>query len=606
MRAAAGGSRRPRARRWLALGALATLGACATRNELQLDPGSARKLEPLESFAARLPRPLTAGAPGAVVVSRSDALAGGVLEPGKVPFFWRRTSQLSAPPLLARELVVYGEGRWLQALDARSGEPLWTVQRQGARLHALADDGQLSALALESERADRHWLLVIDRAGRERLRVQLPNELGTPALLPSLLLVPWGGRFVSTIDLGSGAELARAGVEPGVQHALWSGSELWLAGPPWLHLTGSNEAGTPPGHSRGLPSRPLPGQVELGSAALAPHLGADTSRLFAVPPAAEAEPATSYLVVQGRAALSFESSRGTLLWVRSSASPILGAAARPESFALCEANGVLQVLAAGSARPLEQLQLSAPPGEQSSGAPERRNEPWSHCALAAGSGWPPAPPASAREVAPEELVEQLARVLARSEPDLANLQRFLSRELAARPEPEATRVLIALASRQSADPILQAEAEDLLATRRNGVDFMLQALERAGPAHDPVARAPLGALADALAALEEKRAAPLLAAQLNQLGHTAAAVERVARALEVLASESEYDALRVFFSVWRTSADGPELVAAVQSVGRTLLRIGAAPGRRLVQLAARDPLTVPEVRAELERELSRD
>ena len=75
--------------------------------------------------------------------------------------------------------------------------------------------------------------------------------------------------------------------------------------------------------------------------------------------------------------------------------------------------------------------------------------------------------------------------------------------------------------------------------------------------------------------------------------------------LEVLAGEGEYDALKVFFSVRRTTADRPELIAAVLSVGRTLLRIGAAPGRRLVQLAAQDPLTAPEVRAQLERELLR-
>jgi hypothetical protein len=44
-------------------------------------------------------------------------------------------------------------------------------------------------------------------------------------------------------------------------------------------------------------------------------------------------------------------------------------------------------------------------------------------------------------------------------------------------------------------------------------------------------------------------------------------------------------------------------VEAVSAVGRTLLRIGAAPGRRLVEIAVRDPLTVPGVRAALEKAL---
>jgi hypothetical protein len=204
------------------------------------------------------------------------------------------------------------------------------------------------------------------------------------------------------------------------------------------------------------------------------------------------------------------------------------------------------------------------------------------------------------------LVDQLARVLALSDPDLAGAQRFLSRELAVRPEPEATRVLIALASRRSANPILQSEAEDLLATRRNGAEFMLQALERSGPRSvDPLARAPLAALADALEALDDRRAAPLLAAQMNQLGHSPQALARVAGALEHLAGAAEYAPLEMFFSLRRTSADQAELVEAVVSVGRTLLRVGAAQGRRLVQLASRDPLTSPGVRAGLEPELQR-
>lgn len=592
------------ARRWAPL--LLALGACAGQHELQLAPEGTRKLESLESFAARLPRAASGEAPASVVASRSDGLVGGVIESGVERRIWQRSAEVSEPPLVARQLLVYGQGRWLQALDVRSGAPLWTVPRQGARLRALADDGRLSALALEGEGGARHWLLTVDRAGRERLRVQLASELGTPALLPGVLLVPWAGRFVSAIDLASGAELARTGVEPALQHALWSGSELSLAGPPWVFLTGNGApAGARALRSWSLPSRPLPGRIELGSAARAPRTDGETSRLFAVPPASGAEQAAAFLLTQGRLALAFESSRGSLLWVRSLVSSILAAAASEQSFALCEASGMVQVLAAGSAQPIEQLQL----GSATAQGPElqRDGQQWSHCAVTAGQGWPPAPPSSDQQGPPEALVDQLARVLARSDPELANVQRFLSRELAVRPEPEATRVLIALASRRNADPTLQAEAEDLLATRRNGVEFMLQALERTGPAaRDPVARAPLGALADALSALQEQRAAPLLADQLNQLGHSPAAIERVARALEVLATEAEYRALRVFFSVRRTTADGPELLAAVRAVGRTLLRIGAAPGRRLVQLAARDPLTAPEVRVELERELSRD
>jgi outer membrane protein assembly factor BamB len=143
-----------------------------------------------------------------------------------------------------------------------------------------------------------------------------------------------------------------------------------------------------------------------------------------------------------------------------------------------------------------------------------------------------------------------------------------------------------------------------LATRRNGQEFMLRALKRTDPfADDPAALPPLAPLADALGALGESRAAPLLAAHLNHPGHSAKAVARAAAALERLATEAESADLSVFFSLHRTTADQPERAEAVNAVGRTLLRVGGERGRMLVQLAARDPLTVPDVREPMIREL---
>jgi hypothetical protein len=200
------------------------------------------------------------------------------------------------------------------------------------------------------------------------------------------------------------------------------------------------------------------------------------------------------------------------------------------------------------------------------------------------------------------LLDQLASVLRLSDPTLTEAQRFLSRELAARPEPEATRVLIELVTRHSLDRVLQSEAEDLLATRRVGRDHMLAALSDAVPRGEQ-ALPPIAPLGEALAALGEQRAAPLLARQLNRPAHTAHAIARAAAALEVLASEAEYDELSVFFSLHRTSADDADWVAAVVSIGRALLRVGGQKARTLLQFATRDPLTVSEVKNALEREL---
>jgi hypothetical protein len=567
----------------------ALLASCGPHaSELALEAGPPRRLEPLETLSARLPLALAPAPFAGVVAASASGLTGSALEPeASVRRPWQHEAVITEPPLLARRLAVFGEGSRLVALDVAAGEPIWSIQRGNAHLEALADDGTLSALVLSSPRRDQRWLSVVDRSGRERLHSASLPGLGAVALIAGTLLVPWGGHMLSTVDVGSGAELSRSMVDPALHDALWIGRELFVAGPPWWRLSHS------PGAAQALPSRPLPGHAQIGAASIAASADPELTRLFAMPAREGSEPAP-FLASYGRLVMSFEGSRGSLQWVRVLPGAVLAAVAAEGSYATCDSTGAVRVLSADGSRSLVALRLSRTRRDESA---------LQSCVLGAGLAWPRLEPA-APAPAPEPLIEQLANVLALSDPDLANAQRFLARELAARPEPDATRALIALAARRSADPILQSEAEDLLATRRNGQEFMLQALERAGPrSADPVSRAPIGALADALLALGEHRAAPLLAAQMNQLGHSPQELERVARALEKLATEAEYSPLVVFFSVYRTSADQPPLVEAVSAVARTLLRIGAAPGRRLVEIATRDPLTVPGVRAELEKAL---
>jgi outer membrane protein assembly factor BamB len=107
---------------------------------------------------------------------------------------------------------------------------------------------------------------------------------------------------------------------------------------------------------------------------------------------------------------------------------------------------------------------------------------------------------------------------------------------------------------------------------------------------------PVGPLADALAAMGAKEAAPLLARHLNDPANTPDDVERAARALAQIATPKELDELRTFFSLYRATADQQELVNAVISAARALLAVGGDAERQLVERAAEDPLTHPDVK----------
>jgi outer membrane protein assembly factor BamB len=126
---------------------------------------------------------------------------------------------------------------------------------------------------------------------------------------------------------------------------------------------------------------------------------------------------------------------------------------------------------------------------------------------------------------------------------------------------------------------------------------MLEALSRRYDFLDDVLRPPpVGPLADALGAMKEKRAAPLLAAQLNEPTNSTSDVKRAAKALETLATDAELPDVRTFFTLYRATADDDNMVSAVLSAAQVLVRVGGDAEKDLVKQAASDPLTQPQIK----------
>jgi outer membrane protein assembly factor BamB len=198
---------------------------------------------------------------------------------------------------------------------------------------------------------------------------------------------------------------------------------------------------------------------------------------------------------------------------------------------------------------------------------------------------------------PAALAEQIGQALGELTPDMAVAQKLLVDELTKQDDGLVTKILIDLTSSAKIPPDLRSAARKLIATRRSGKQYMLAALERHYDyVSDVLLPPPLGPLADALAAMNETSAAPLLARHLNDPANEMADVERAAVALGKLASAAEYEDLRTFFALYRATADEPSLVSAVVAVGGALLRVGGAPGRGVVERAAQDPLTQSDVK----------
>jgi outer membrane protein assembly factor BamB len=280
--------------------------------------------------------------------------------------------------------------------------------------------------------------------------------------------------------------------------------------------------------------------------------------------------ATYFRIVMG-----FDAKQAGLLWVRTFEHDVVGGAAARGGFALCDAAGSVWLLDAAG---------------RSSGKAEL-GKPIDGCVVEPGK----LEPKNGKPLG--SLPEQIGAAIRVRETELAVAQRFLLRELGAIEDPVVTKALIEVTSDPRTSPFLLADARQLLAARRTGADHMLEALARQYDFLSDVLRPPpVGPLADALAAMNEERAAPLLASHLNDPANTPDDIERAARALAKLATTDEAEELRTFFALYRATADQRELVNAVLSVAEALLRVGGEDGARAVRRAAEDPLTHPEVK----------
>ena len=117
---------------------------------------------------------------------------------------------------------------------------------------------------------------------------------------------------------------------------------------------------------------------------------------------------------------------------------------------------------------------------------------------------------------------------------------------------------------------------------------------------------PVGPIAQALGAMKEKAAAPLLASHLLDPADTDDDVRQAAAALAVVAGPPSCPTLREFFGMYRASAADDDMAAAVVSVGQALAAAGDKASRAQVEAAAADATTVPYARDRLGALLSAD
>jgi outer membrane protein assembly factor BamB len=497
---------------------------------------------------------------------------------------WTHQDAVDSRPSIAGGVVVYTTRGTLVALSADTGAVLWKINVGDKRLRGAGDDGQVTAVSLGSPSGGGTLLLAVNRNGVVERQFTPQPEVGVPAVADGTLFAPWGSQYVSALDLKTGEELGRVLARTVVSRAMAIGGSIYFGENALVRfdpaITKSSQNGA---NIVKLPERELPGKpmwFPNGATVLPPQASApDSIRLYARPTEAGGKVAVDsgrFVGTYFRIIVGFNAEDGALRWVRTLPDEVIGGDAASGGFVLCDEKGNVWFTGARSGGDAGHVALG---------------QPVKSCAVSAGSF----KVEGGRNTS--TLPEQITQALDQRETQMATIQRFLLRELGTSDDPSVTKTLLDLASDARTEPELLDEARNLLAARRTGVDLMVEALGRHYDFLSDVLRPPpVAPLADALSAVGERRAAPLLASHLNDPSDSPKDVRHAARALVTLASPSELGQIRTFFSLYRATADENDLVAAVIDAARILVKLGDAGDTELVQRAAQDPLTNPAVR----------
>jgi outer membrane protein assembly factor BamB len=514
----------------------------------------------------------------AVAVGESaDKIIGLPLSGGQK---WVFPHALDARPDAVGTVVVGAGGGEVFALDAKTGRKLWARPAPGMQLHGAGDDGSTTVVTMSSSGNKSSTFLAVSHDGQVLRSIETDKLLGVPAVLGKIAFVPWGNQYVTAVDLVSGDEIGRVTLRERTSRAWAQGGGLYFGEVGFFRfddkiaLASRNQATHVSVAHRELPGTPRlmpPGDQRTPAVASAP----DRIRLFARPSGPDGElgiDSGRYYATYFKLVMGFESSKGGLSWVHTHASDVIGGEPIHGGLLVCDESGKLTVLDAQTGGATGTLELG---------------EPVKACEIHVDAWSPGTPPRGH-----EPLAAQITRALRDPEPTLATAQRLLLRELAALEDDTATKTLVDIASDPRTSPMLVGDARTALANRRNGAKHMIEALGHHYDFLRDVLRAPpVGPIAQALAAMNEKSAAPLLAEHLLDPADTDDDVKQAAAALAVLGSEKEVPALKQFFAMYRAAADTEDLAIAVASAGQALLKLGGAQGRAIVEQASKDAST---------------
>lgn len=505
---------------------------------------------------------------------------------------WEQPSEAENTPHVAGAYVVAQEPSGIVVRRLADGSVATRFDDGELSLMGADGEGELAAIALSTGGAvGARSRLVVVRGGGVASQLELDQAIGEPAVRAGMVFLPWAQQNLSVLDAG-GAEIARVRFTRGVVgHAVAQGGGVFF-GQRGIAQLGERSTSAPDAPWLELPERELPGDPGMLRDAYQPPPGPASAshhvRLaWRAEPGADGEPQlagdTVYLVFY-RLVMALSASEDRVRWVTQLPADVIGASVEADGLVVADESGGVHALSREDGR----ITWSAETGMPATWASV------SHPGLRAG--------APQGEVLP--LRDQLLAAIQNTDARLVPARAYAARLLAALPEPDVTANLIALCDDRTLPAQLRSASCEALASRDNGTEHVLSALERHASYLSGTSAPPVGALARAAVRANERRAVPLLIAQLRdpQTPDTDLAV--VADALRALGDASAREPLEDFVRLYHAEAPDEALGRALGAAIQAYAALAGPAAQETLRWVVDDPMSMPAARAAAESALS--
>ncbi len=498
-----------------------------------------------------------------------------------------------ALPFVAGAFVVVPEERKVTVRRLSDGRVVESFSRDGMQLVGADGDGALTAIALSTGGAmNVRSRLVLMRGDSISADRKLERELGAPAVLGGLAIVPHHRVHVSILDAG-GAELARVRVQDDVtSQAFTQDGEVYFGQRGAILLDDATEQGVEHGAHYFRPALKvkLPGNPALlpDTSVPPPPLESALHRVsLSFAPAAASSGVTLaddslYLTFYRQLfALAPDGTRAH--WVHETESDVVGVRAVPGGFLAVESSGTVTALDARG-----QVRFKTELGRSPIAARIRAEH------FDRGEA----------QTEPAQLVIQLERAARNTDTRLVPSRAFAAALLGGLDGEEAARALIALCGEEGTPARVQSEACDALARRSQSSDAVLTALEQHANFLEGVRPPPVGALALAALHAGDRRAAPKLLAHLADPATPAEALGPLLSALGALGDAASATPIATFLRLYHADAIDDVFEQGLAEATVALVKLDPKRARSVLEPIADDALARAGVRAAAQRALN--